>query len=481
MRTGDYSPFDKPIGELDTSDLAALKSVNEGWYVEYKRECPTASHLGKTISSFANTYGGWLFLGVEELSKQDNCAGAFPGIANADLEAVQQRIRQGASQHVTPTPYFEMAVLSGPCVEIGLAEDKSVVVVEVDHSNSAPHVHKDARIYRRAGDSSEPRPETDRHLLEQLWQRSKEVRRTLRQWTRRDPEFSKGEAENPYLRLMFCVDPWLQRSHRIDAGFSEVRDILTREESDGISLVFDSVSPAPGGALGRQMMGNNPRDFGLTCRLSFDLRCDFFIPIRVFRDVNLDVLGELLHGYVHGDRFIEILRSAGHETPDVMDLNLLIFVLIATVRKYRRLVRLLAGSDQRLFLKARALNLWRVVSFIDVDECITDFDRYGIPVAMNKNVTWPSGDAPDSFFELSDPKLKASLPAGPDREAVESAGQGWLLFALLAPMFGCSGLTIESESGGDDNGYPALVSFEKLYAAGERARNMQGHLQPPHQ
>ena len=30
MRTGDYSPFDKPIGELDTSDLAALKSVNEG-------------------------------------------------------------------------------------------------------------------------------------------------------------------------------------------------------------------------------------------------------------------------------------------------------------------------------------------------------------------------------------------------------------------------------------------------------------------
>ena len=132
--------------------------------MEYKRECPTASHLGKTISSFANTYGGWLFLGVEELSKQDNCAGAFPGIANADLEAARQRIRQGASQHVTPTPYFEMAVLSGPCAEIGLAEDKSVVVVEVDHSNSAPHVHKDARIYRRAGDSSEPRPETDRHL-----------------------------------------------------------------------------------------------------------------------------------------------------------------------------------------------------------------------------------------------------------------------------------------------------------------------------
>ena len=200
----------------------------------------------------------------------------------------------------------------------------------------------------------------------------------------------------------------------------------------------------------------------------------------MFRDVNLVVLGELLHGYVHGDRFIEILRFDGHETLDVMDLNLLIFALMATVRKYRRLVRLSTASDQRLFLKARALNFWRVVSFIDVDEFIDDFERFGVPVAMNKNVTWPSGDAPDSFFELSDPKLKASLPAGPDREAVESAGQGWLLFALLAPMFGCSGLTIESESGGDDDGYPALVSFEKLYAAGERARKMQSHLKRTH-
>ena len=29
-------PFDKPITDLQPSDLAVLKSVNEGWYVDYK-------------------------------------------------------------------------------------------------------------------------------------------------------------------------------------------------------------------------------------------------------------------------------------------------------------------------------------------------------------------------------------------------------------------------------------------------------------
>lgn len=57
-----YSPFDKSIRDLEASDLAILKIVHEGWYVEYKSELVKAPALAKALSAFANTYGGWLFL-----------------------------------------------------------------------------------------------------------------------------------------------------------------------------------------------------------------------------------------------------------------------------------------------------------------------------------------------------------------------------------------------------------------------------------
>jgi hypothetical protein len=33
-----YNPFGKPISEVKLDDLGVLRSVQEGWYVEYKRE-----------------------------------------------------------------------------------------------------------------------------------------------------------------------------------------------------------------------------------------------------------------------------------------------------------------------------------------------------------------------------------------------------------------------------------------------------------
>ena len=54
-----YSPFDKALKDLLAADLANLKIVNEGWYVEYKSELVNARALAKAVSAFANTYGGW--------------------------------------------------------------------------------------------------------------------------------------------------------------------------------------------------------------------------------------------------------------------------------------------------------------------------------------------------------------------------------------------------------------------------------------
>ena len=37
-----YSPFDQELEALEAADLEALTRAREGWYIEYKREVPTA-------------------------------------------------------------------------------------------------------------------------------------------------------------------------------------------------------------------------------------------------------------------------------------------------------------------------------------------------------------------------------------------------------------------------------------------------------
>ena len=188
-----YSPFDKPIERLQPPDLAALWDTREGWYVEYKSDPVPARSLAKSLSAFANTYGGWLFLGVKEESKDNAVAGSFPGVAASDLDALLQRLRHSAAEHLNPTPFFNTQVLRGPCEAIGLGEERCVIAVEIPRSITTPHVHKDGRIYRRVADGSEPKPEADRFVLDQLWLRDRGVRRAVRRWVKAIRNSPKGK------------------------------------------------------------------------------------------------------------------------------------------------------------------------------------------------------------------------------------------------------------------------------------------------
>ena len=67
----DYNPFGKIIREIDTGDLSTLRDVSEGWYVEYKSEVPDAPSIAKSISALANTYGGWIFYGIDETDSSE--------------------------------------------------------------------------------------------------------------------------------------------------------------------------------------------------------------------------------------------------------------------------------------------------------------------------------------------------------------------------------------------------------------------------
>jgi predicted HTH transcriptional regulator len=164
----DYTPFTREFDDLDSNDLLVLYGVLEGWHVEYKREVPSASAIAKSITAFANTYGGWLILGVGEKSREEAVAGSFLGIEESDADGFLQRIRQSVANHCQPAPYFRTKLVRGAAESIGLEAGRCVIVCHVPWGPEAPYVHKDGRIYRRVGDGSEPRAENDRFVLDQL-------------------------------------------------------------------------------------------------------------------------------------------------------------------------------------------------------------------------------------------------------------------------------------------------------------------------
>jgi hypothetical protein len=219
-----FSPFQKPFDEITAADLQVLKITAEGWYVEYKQSQSGTSTIAKSISAFANTYGGWLFYGVEENKEGKRTAGAFPGIPISEVPQYEEWITQADALHVSPPAFFEHCVLRGPEPAIGLPVDRAVIMIHIPAGNDAPYVHSSGRIYRRVADSSDPTHESDRHFLDLLWQRGSDARARFRSYLEKErpnsEEFDKGCA---YLKLHFFADPWGDRDLRSNLTFTEAR------------------------------------------------------------------------------------------------------------------------------------------------------------------------------------------------------------------------------------------------------------------
>ncbi|WP_162558991.1 helix-turn-helix domain-containing protein [Sphingorhabdus sp. EL138] len=424
----DYNPFDRQISKITSSDLSVLRSVSEGWYIEYKSKIPNAISIAKSVSAFANTYGGWLFYGIEEKSKDESVAGQFCGIARIEMDAALQAIRQSVASSVNPIPHFDTKVLWGPNKKVGLAKDTGVICVRVPQGNAAPYVHKSGKIYRRVGDGSEPKPESDRFILDQLWRRSKEVKDEYAQWIEKEPEFSKDESDSPYLRMFITPDLWRDKDVWAQLDTEKVREIFSRSlgEDTFFTTPFDTVYRTNRGYIGRQVKSNDPSNLTATWFLNPNLTSEVVIPLPMLDGFDTIELEYELDGYKHSKSFINALRKYGHENPKIIDLNFVFSALIGTFDIQSKLDGI-ADRKGPLYVKSQLLNVWRTRPFLDVEKTITYQSEHGVPVCMNGEILAPAGKEPDDFkkileFEdIEDLKIRKFFQAMSAFEPIASA------------------------------------------------------------
>jgi hypothetical protein len=127
--------FANPLFRLTPQDLEGLLADKpvENIRLEFKRDMPKKDETLKKLSSFANTYGGFLIIGAEARSKDGRLLG-FPGV---DVSSgYKQTLVQWCFEKLSPPLQVDV---SDPIPAPGSDGGKVCYVVYVAESDLAPH------------------------------------------------------------------------------------------------------------------------------------------------------------------------------------------------------------------------------------------------------------------------------------------------------------------------------------------------------
>lgn len=110
---------------------------NESIFFEKKNDCISNKDLVKEVSAFANTYGGYIFLGVEDDNTITGCT-----------KWTENRIHNVIRDSISPTPVIDVKVLS--------KYEKTVIIIKISEGESPPYIANNGVIYERLSSGSYP-------------------------------------------------------------------------------------------------------------------------------------------------------------------------------------------------------------------------------------------------------------------------------------------------------------------------------------
>ena len=330
-----YTPFDVGLSEVSGSHIVNLRDVAEGWFVEYKSEVPNPRELAKSLASFANRGGGWLFLGVQEDSS-DNTAESFPGIEDGQVTGALEQIRNAAKDLIQPTVQYSHRTISGPVPDIALPSGRSLVIVEVPEGVPTPYVHNNGRIYSRTGDSSSPVAANNTAALDQLLRKAEEKKSLLDDFVYRSPVVSKSEDETIFLHLAICSDPFRVLGHSYSGSFMDFSEAMRKP-----ALPFDNIYSSQEGFVARQSKSAGMERTRRQFTWEFSRTCNSFVtlPMTSLEVPDPDLVDSIRDfgkwaRFEHGLQFVSRLSDEGFRWSRVLDMSILVVMICNIVARH---------------------------------------------------------------------------------------------------------------------------------------------------
>ncbi|MBQ2903127.1 MAG: ATP-binding protein [Clostridia bacterium] len=125
--------------KLRFSDIEKVLSGSddETFFFEFKNDNESPSKLIKEISAFSNTYGGYIFLGINDDKTVGGCK-----------QWTEQRIHTTIHDSITPIPDFDVKKFK--------SNGKFVFVIKINEGSLPPYITNKGQIYERVSSGSFP-------------------------------------------------------------------------------------------------------------------------------------------------------------------------------------------------------------------------------------------------------------------------------------------------------------------------------------
>lgn len=428
-----YNPFEKELSEIEVQDLSILieKQISEGWYIEYKREIPKttlgrldSTKIAKSVSSFANTKGGWIFWGIDTDNKNNPIS--ITGADISEFSNVEDQISQTINSNISPKPIYHLKL-------INISENSYLIIIQIEESPIPPYITSQGIIYQR--ENNESRPIKDRYIIEKLNERAIEYYNSIESFCSFNLPETKGQSEwnQTYLELFIFPLPFdefkFQDFYTSDF-FKKValrfyQNLKIDYKSDNnkdeqinvdLNLGFNSIYSSEGSLIIRPLKESNLIYKSTTVELFENGGLKFLVPIYEFDSNNIpehyensNIIKYLLDKYSpyetikQYDNFPFGSKSS-LELPDItrrsstdfvnhikfIDGTELILTILIVFSAYKNVLTDNSFDlNEELGFRAKISDCWRKFVFFDNDDYLEKIKMYNIPLSPKNEIEIP--------------------------------------------------------------------------------------------
>jgi hypothetical protein len=407
-----YNPFGlhpTRLHELTEAHLNVLvtERVSEGYWVEYKQAFPDNRKVAKSIASFANTYGGWFFVGIEA-SSADNVATQIAGFSLDQVQNPIDRLREVVKSHIDPIPLFHITL-------VRLSTGNAVLVVYVPGEQETPFVHKDGRIYRRVADSSDPIAETNRYAVDRLVDNGRSVTKAFERFCNDERTFSQGDNGgwvNVYLSP-YPLYPYFPREEDSLAAKAERYQALSLEPfpillPDGAlygngNIPFDTVQSTANSVVLRQVTPGLFVKNSIETELYFDGRAKFLIPLPYLPKWDTNAIKKVQSGAIKEELIPLWMQADEISLLDFFSVERLWSTMMVMLTYhwhwFTQEITPYTSPSAEFSVAVHGYGLWRSVAFLDSDIWAGHIQKFGLPVMTRDTFRFPRQG--DKVFQTS--------------------------------------------------------------------------------
>jgi len=169
----------KPVKEIEWEDLEEFfgTTQHEGIYLEFKGMINDNLMLARSIAAFANTHGGWLFIGINE--KEDKVSKTSIAKHPLNWKGIDYRSDfEHWVNSIVRSYIYPFILIEAVSIKIKSNPKKMIGIIRVYESDTAPHFtqneseKKGSDLYIRRLDSKDPNV-ADREMVEILMKKRK--------------------------------------------------------------------------------------------------------------------------------------------------------------------------------------------------------------------------------------------------------------------------------------------------------------------